>query len=342
MAGKRLGRETVFLANPPAIVGAATVAGPMEGKGPLGEYFDVVTEDTLLGEKTWEKAEVKMLQEAVELAMKKAEVQTGDIDFFLAGDLLNQIIASNFVARKISRPYLGLYGACSTLAEALAVGAMLIDGGFARYVLAGTSSHHDTAERQFRYPTEFGVQRPPTSTWTVTGAGAFVLAEGGHGPLITHVTVGKVVDMGQKDPNDMGSAMAPAAAETIWQHLQDTGRRATDYDLIVTGDLGRVGKPITEVLLKKAGYDLSPVYNDCGIMIYDPNQDTHAGGSGTACSALVFGGYVLKEILAGRYRRVLLVATGALYSPTSAQQGESIPGIAHAVAIEAADVVDIP
>ncbi|MCL4426593.1 MAG: stage V sporulation protein AD [Firmicutes bacterium] len=340
MAQKRLGKETVFLANPPAIVATAAIVGPMEGKGPLAEYFDVVEEDTLLGEKTWEKAEIKMLQEATDLALKKAELKTGDIDFFLAGDLLNQIIAANFVARKISRPYLGLYGACSTMAEALGLGAMLIDGGFARQVLIGTSSHHDTAERQFRYPTEFGVQRPPTSTWTVTGAGAVVLAEGGHGPLVTHVTIGKVVDMDQKDPNDMGSAMAPAAAETIWQHLQDTGRRPSDYDLIVTGDLGRVGKPITDVLLKKAGYDLTPVYNDCGIMIYDTNQDAHSGGSGTACSAVVFGGYILRQILSGRYRRVLLVGTGALYSPTSAQQGESIPGIAHAVAVEAADVVD--
>lgn len=331
---KRIGRQTVEFGNPPVILATAAVVGPKEGQGPLVDYFDEIKKDSYLGQKTWERAESKLLEEAANLALQKAGVGQGEIDFLLAGDLLNQIISSNFAARSISVPFFGLYGACSTLTEGLALGAMLVDGGFASCLLVATSSHHDAAERQYRYPTELGVQRYPASQWTVTGAGAAVLGRAGEGPVITHATVGKVTDMGVKDANDMGTAMAPAAADTIFAHLKETGRKPEDYDLIVTGDLARVGLPICRDLISRAGLDVSAVTDDCGILIYDEKQDVHAGGSGCGCSATVFGGYLMKKLRDGEYRRILLVSTGALHSPTTSQQGESIPGIAHAVAIE--------
>lgn len=331
---KRMGKQTLVFAQPSFILGAATVVGPKEGQGPLKDTFDLVIPDSLYGEKTWEKAESKMLQEAVNRAAAKCGQDVKTIDFFLAGDLLNQNIAANFAARQLNIPFLGMYGACSTMVESLIVGAILTDGQFANTVVAAVSSHYDTAERQFRSPTELGTQRSMTAQWTVTGAGAFVLGCAGSGPRITHATIGKVVDMGIKDPNDMGSAMAPAAADTLICHLQDTGRMVEDYDLILTGDLATYGKTMTQQMVENQGYTLGNKYSDCGNLIYDPSQDTHAGGSGCACSAVVVGGYVLKEIYAGRYQRVLIIGTGALMSPTSLQQGESIPGIAHAVVIE--------
>jgi len=334
VAIKKVGKQTIAFANPPVILGAASIAGPKEGQGPLGQEFDVVLKDTLNGEPSWEKAERKMLKESCRLAVKKAGLTPSDIDFMMAGDLLNQIISANFTARDLGIPFIGLYGACSTMFEGISLGSMLIDGGFADHVLAAASSHYDTAERQYRFPTEMGVQRPLTAQWTVTGAGSVVMGNSGKGPAVTHVTIGKVIDLGISDPNDMGSAMAPAAADTIIRHFQDTGAKPSDYDLIVTGDLASIGRALTEQLVKQAGYDISKNFTDCGVLVFDPIQDTHAGGSGCGCSAVVLTGYLLKEIVSGKYNRILGIGTGALLSSTSSLQGESIPGIGHAVVID--------
>lgn len=333
---KRLGRQTVMFRDPPVIMNQATIVGPIEGEGPLAQEFDVIKSDSLLGQKSWEQAESQMLQEAALLAIKKAGYTPKDVDLLLAGDLLNQIAAANFAARELSLPFVGLYGACSTLALTLALGAMMVDGGYGERVVCAVSSHFDTAERQYRYPTEFGAQRPPTAQRTVTGAGAAVIVPGGSeaGPVITHATLGTVVDLGVKDANDMGAAMAPAAAQTLWQHFEDTGRGVKDYDLIVTGDLGRIGKELMIELARQSQIDLRRHYEDCGLLIYSPDQKVDAGGSGCACSAVVFLSHLLKRITAGEFPRALIIATGALFSPTTAQQGESIPCIAHAVAIE--------
>lgn len=332
---KRLGQQTVAFSRPPVLLSTASVVGPEEGRGPLGQYFDVVKQDRLLGQKSWELAEEMLCEEACDLAIKKVGLTPQQVDFFLAGDLLNQIITANFSARTLGVPFLGLFGACSTLAEGLALGAMLLDGGFASTVLTACASHHDTAERQYRYPTELGVQRPPTAQWTVTGAGAVLMGLSGPGPVLTHATVGKVISMGLKDPADLGSAMAPAAAETIWQHLQDTGRLPTDYDLIATGDLGAVGHPICRRLLRDRGLALGENFTDCGLLIYDRNrQNVDAGGSGCGCSAVVFASYLVPRLIAGEIRRLLLVPTGALFSPTSWKQGQDIPAVAHAVVVE--------
>jgi len=327
--------QTMVFAKAPTILGAASVVGPREGAGPLSGWFDVIKPDRLLGQRSWEMAESKMVEEAVDLALAKAGVKRRDLDFLLAGDLLNQIIASSFAARNIDRPYLGLYGACSTMALAMALGAALVSVGFARHVGAVSSSHHDTAERQYRSPTEFGSQRPLTAQWTATAAGAVVIGPPGQGDVrLTHATIGRVVDNDQKNPFDMGSAMAPAAADTIVAHFKDTGRKPDAYDLIVTGDLAAVGQPLAGDLLAEKGIDLGNRFVDCGKMIYDETQDAHAGGSGCGCSASVFAGYLVKNLAAGKLRRVLFVGTGALHSPTSYQQGESIPCVAHAVAVE--------
>jgi stage V sporulation protein AD len=308
--------------------------GPKEGQGPLKDYFDVVLEDDLWGEESWEKSESKFQQEAVKLALSNAKLVESQVDYLFAGDLLNQIISSSYAARQLQIPFFGLYGACSTMTESLSLGAMSVDGGFADNVVCVTSSHFSTAERQYRFPLEHGNQRPPTAQWTVTGSGAAVLSSLGAGPFITHITTGKVVDPGIKNANNMGPAMAPAAADTIVQHFKDTGFKPEDYDLIITGDLATVGKDIAEEMIGKEGYDVTNVYSDCGIEIFDAEeQDTHAGGSGCGCSAVVFGGYIYKQLKTGKFNRVLLISTGALLSPTSIQQGESIPGIAHAVTI---------
>lgn len=334
-AFKKNGMQTVWFENPPVIISTASVAGPMEGEGPLGKTFDKVFNDTYYGEETWEKAEQRMMLDAMKKALQKANLQENDIDFMLAGDLLNQIISANFTARALPIPFMGLYGACSTMYEGMALGSMLIDGGFAGRVLVGTSSHYNTAERQYRFPTELGVQRSMTAQWTVTGAGAAVLAGKGNGPVITHATIGKVIDMGQGDPQDMGAAMAPAAADTIVRHFQDTGRNPDYYDLVVTGDLGAYGKKLAEQLVKQKGYEISGGFTDCGILIYNGSQDVHAGGSGCGCSAVVTCGFLMEQLKTGRYKRILGIGTGALLSPCSIQQGETIPGIGHAVVIEA-------
>lgn len=335
MAIKKLGAQTVKFENPPSILSSYSIVGPKEGQGPLKEYFDLILEDDLWGESSWEKAESKIQESAIKAVISEGGFSIKDIDYLFSGDLLNQIVASGYSARQLALPFFGLYGACSTMTESLSLGAMAIDGGFADKVVCATSSHFSSAERQFRFPLEYGSQRKFSSQWTVTGAGATLLSSTGNGPYITHVTTGKIIDPGITDVANMGAAMAPAAMDTLINHFQDTGLRPKDYDLIITGDLGAVGQSIILDMMKKENYNLDKVFKDCGVEIFDPNkQDTHAGGSGCACSATVFNGYVFKEMVKGKYDRVLLMSTGALHSTLITQQGESIPGIAHAVTID--------
>lgn len=332
---KRIGKQTVVLDNKPRIIATYNVVGPKEGEGPLKDYFDKIIEDDLNGQETYEKAESSLTYIAIEECIKRAKLTDKNIDYLLAGDLLNQLTASNFAVRNIDIPFIGLYGACSTMALSLSMAAMMIDGGFADHTIAATSSHFSSAERQFRTPLEYGSQKSPTSQRTVTGAGAMLLGKTGKYPYVTHITTGKVKDYGETDPTSMGSAMAPAAVDTIKQHLYDTNRKPSDYDLIITGDLGVFGKKMTEELLLEYGYDIRKVYKDCGIEIFNiDEQNVMCGASGCGCSAVVMTGYVYKNLLMRKFKRVLLVSTGALMSPTSSLQGESIPGIAHAVAVE--------
>jgi len=307
----------------------------MEGEGPLALDFDLVHGDIWLGQDSLEKAERKMLEEACEQAFAKADLNKEAVQFFLCGDLINQITPSCFAARTLSVPFLGLYGACSTSMEALALGSLIIDSGGAQHLICAAVSHNSTVEKQFRYPTEYGGQKPPTAQWTVTGAGAALVGNQGTGPHITSATIGRVIDMGISDPFNMGSAMAPAAVDTITAHFRDLNIGADHYDLIVTGDLGHVGYEIARDLLIKHGLTISEErFTDCGILIYSREQPVFAGGSGCGCSAVVTYGHILKRMKAGELTRVLVVATGALLSPLSYQQKESIPCIAHAVALE--------
>jgi stage V sporulation protein AD len=314
----------------------ATVGGPFEAKGPLAEDFDILHGDLWLGQDSYEQAERKMLEEACEIAIKKAALQKQDIQYFLSGDLMNQVISSSFVARTLAVPYLGLYGACSSSMESLALGSLIVDSQSGSYVLCGTVSHNAAAEKQYRYPTEYGSQKPPTAQWTVTGAGVAVLGSKGNGFKITSATIGRVVDMGVTDPFNMGSAMAPAAVDTITAHFRDLRISPGDYDLIATGDLGRVGHRIAGDLLQKHGLEIpAERFTDCGLLIYGQDQpEVLAGGSGCGCSATVTYGYILNRMKKGELKKVLIVATGALLSPLSYQQQESIPCIAHAVSIE--------
>lgn len=332
---KKMGKQTVKLVNPPKIIATYSIVGPKEGEGPLGNYFDEILNDDLFGTESFEKAESEMLYTAITAAINRANLTEDDIDYLFAGDLLNQLGSSSFAARKLNIPFFGLYGACSTMSESLSVASMMLDGGFADYVVAATSSHFSSAERQFRFPLEYGAQRSPLAQWTVTGAGAMVLSKEGNFPEVTHITTGVVKDYGIKDPNNMGAAMAPAAVDTISVHFKDTGRDPSYYDAIVTGDLGKVGKEIISKLLLEYGYDIRENYFDCGDMIYDDTvQKTDSGGSGCGCSAVVSSGYFYKKMIRKEIKNMLLVSTGALMSTTSSLQGESIPGIAHAVAIE--------
>lgn len=334
MAIKKVGTQTVKMENPPSIISTATIVGPKEGDGPLKDYFDLILQDDLWEQESWEKSENKMQEEVIKMALTKANLSEGNMDYLFSGDLLNQIIVSSYSARQLSIPYFGLYGACSTMTESLSLGSMAIDGGFADKVVCCTSSHFSTAERQYRYPLEFGTQRTFSAQWTVTGAGASILSNAGNGPYITYVTTGRVIDPGIIDVNNMGAAMAPAAIDTVAKHFKDTGYKPDDYDLIITGDLGSIGKRIFLDLMGKEGYDLSSVYDDCGVKIFDNEaQDTHAGGSGCGCSAVVFNGFIYNQLISRSLNRVLLISTGALHSPITMQQGESIPGIAHAVTI---------
>lgn len=335
MAIKKLGSQTIKLSNPPSIAGHYTIVGPKEGDGPLSDYFDLILEEDMWGQDSWEKAESKIQEECIKSAITNAGLSSTDIDFLISGDLLNQIVASGYTARQIGIPFFGLYGACSTMTESLCLGAMIIDGGFGDKVMCATSSHFSSAERQFRFPLEYGAQRKFSSQWTVTGAGATLLSSIGDGPFITHLTVGKIIDPGIKDASNMGAAMAPAAMDTLIYHFRDTGFKPEDYDLIISGDLGYIGKEIVMELMKKEGYDLSKNFTDCGVEIFNrKSQDTHAGGSGCGCSASVLNGYILKEMKKGNLNRVLFMSTGALHSTLITQQGESIPSIAHAVTID--------
>lgn len=335
MDAKKLGRQTFRLTTPPALIGWGSAAGRKEAAGPLGGCFDFTAEEDSLGKKTWEQAETALQEKALAFALDRAGIRADRLDVLLAGDLLNQCIASAYHVRSVGVPFLGLYGACSTMAEGLALAALLLDGGFGQAAAALTSSHFCSAERQYRTPLEYGGQRPPTAQWTATGSGAVILAGSGAGPRVTHVTLGKVVDKGITDVGNMGAAMAPAAYDTLKAHFADTGRGPADYDRIVTGDLGALGQEIVQDFFRQDGTDLSPVYRDCGVLLFDPEtQDVHAGGSGCGCSALVLTGRLLPEMAAGKLDRLLFCGTGALHSPTSAMQGESIPGICHAVAIE--------
>lgn len=334
MEHKKLGAQTVRFSTPPVIVGRGNVVGPKEGQGPLASQFDFISTDDYFGEKSWEKAECTMQERALSSALKRAGRQTQELDLLLAGDLLNQCISSSFAARSRNVPFLGLYGACSTMGESLLLAAMLVDAGYAHLTAAVTSSHFCTAERQYRFPLEYGGQRPPTAQWTVTGAGAVILSDTGTGPAITHATVGKIVDKGITDANNMGAAMAPAAYDTLRAHFQDTGRTPDYYDLIVTGDLGKLGHEIVTDFFARDGVRLHN-YADCGLLIYDlQKQDVHCGGSGCGCAASVLTALLLPQLETGALKRVLFCPTGALLSPTSTQQGESIPAICHAVALE--------
>ncbi|WP_010270507.1 stage V sporulation protein AD [Paenibacillus senegalensis] len=320
----------------PVILGTATVVGPEEGKGPLGDEFDIVHGDLTLEQDSWEKSERKLMEQAAELAVKHAGIQKESLNFYVGGDLMNQIISSSFAARTLGVPYVGMFGACSTSMETLATAAMLVNSGSAHYALAGTCSHNCTVEKQFRYPTEYGSQKPPTAQYTVTGAGAAVISSRGKGPVVSRATIGRVMDMGIKDPFNMGAAMAPAAVDTIQAHLRDFQIQPGEYDLIVTGDLATVGYSIACELLEKHKVPMQQTqFKDCGLMIYDlEKQQVQAGASGCGCSAVVTYGHLLKKVINGEFNKILVVATGALLSPLSYQQGESIPCIAHAVAIE--------
>ncbi|WP_297213432.1 stage V sporulation protein AD [uncultured Flavonifractor sp.] len=334
MNKKPPGGQTAVLSRPPRLLAWASVAGKKEGEGPLAHTFDVVGQEDHFGAASWEKAESAMQKLALSTALKKAGLPPSALDWLLAGDLLNQCIGSAFAARDQDIPFLGLYGACSTMAESLSLAAMLLDGGFGTHAAAMTSSHFCSAERQYRTPLEYGGQRTPTAQWTVTGSGCVILGREGTGPAVTHVTVGKVVDKGIKDANNMGAAMAPAAADTILAHFRDTGRKPSDYDLVITGDLGQLGHQLLGELLRAEGLQL-PHLADCGTLIYDlEGQDVHCGGSGCGCSAAVLCGLLLGGMEKGRWRRILFCGTGALLSPTSTQQGESIPAVCHGVAIE--------
>ncbi|CAN7431182.1 stage V sporulation protein AD [Paenibacillus sp. LjRoot153] len=330
------GHQSWLFENRPVILSTGTIVGPDEGKGPLNEDFDIVHGDLTIGQKTWEKAEKALLEEAAQLALAKAGLTDGQIQFYVGGDLMNQIISNTFAARTLNIPYLGIFGACSTSMEGLALAAQLVDSGAANYVMAGTCSHNCTAEKQFRYPTEYGSQKPPTAQYTVTGAGVAVLGKSGDGPVVTAATIGRVVDMGITDPFNMGAAMAPAAVDTIQTHCRELNRDPSYYDLIVTGDLATVGTSIARELFQKHQFPIEQTtYSDCGLMIFDrETQTVQAGGSGCGCSATVTYGHLLKRMAKGELKRILVVATGALLSPISFQQGESIPCIAHAVSIE--------
>lgn len=331
---KRIGKQTVRFDKKVYIKGSAAICGTKENEGPIGSDFDIIMPDAEWNEETWEKTESKMQREAVKLAVQKAGLNLSDIKYIFAGDLLNQCIGAGFGLRELDIPFFGVYGACSTMIESLSLSAAMIDGGFADNTAAVTSSHFCTAERQYRTPLAYGGQRTPTAQWTVTGAGALVLSSNGTGAYITEITTGKICDMGVKDANNMGGAMAPAAYDTLLAHFKDSSKKPSDYDLILTGDLGKVGREILIELIAKDGYDISKNYNDCGCMIYDlQEQDVHAGGSGCGCIASVLCGHILKRMNNGELKNVLAIGTGALLSPTSSLQGESVPGIAHAAAI---------
>ena len=334
MNEKRVGKRTIALAHPPSVLSFANIGGRQEGDGPLAAYFDELSDDSFFGEKTWEKGESAMQKKVLQRALDRARLQPADLDYILAGDLLNQCIGSSFGLRDFGIPFYGLYGACSTMGESLSLAALLIDGGFARRAAALTSSHFCTAERPYRMPVPYGSQRTPTAQWTATASGCTILADDGPGPYVTHVTCGKIVDRGVADANNMGAAMAPAAYDTLSAFFRDTKTTPDDYDLVITGDLGEVGHAIVRDFFAKDGIRLGNDFQDCGLLLYDrQNQDMHAGASGCGCSASVLNGYLLGGMRERKWTRIVFAPTGALLSPTSSFQGESIPGICHAVCL---------
>lgn len=329
------GKASIEFETPPRICGAASIVGEKEGQGPLGPFFDRVEEDPMFGCKNWEEAESALQKKTADLVIEKAGTSRKQIRYMFSGDLLGQLIATSFGTVDLEIPLFGLYGACSTMGEAMCLGAMTVAAGYADQVLSMASSHFASAEKQFRFPLEYGNQRPYSATWTVTGCGAVILGRQGEIAKITGVTIGKIVDMGLKDSMNMGACMAPAATDLILQNLRDFDRSPEDYDQIVTGDLGQIGRQILMDFAKSKGADLSGRHTDCGIRIFDgEEQDTHAGGSGCGCSATVLSAYVLPKIQSGEWKRVLFVPTGALLSSTSFNEGQSVPGIAHGVVIE--------
>ncbi len=332
---QRKGDQSLAFLDPVHIISSASIVGPKEGEGPLGDFFDLISQDAGFGEKNWEKAESTLQKEALTVAAGKAKLSPWQIRYLFGGDLLAQLSATSFGAEESNLPFFGLYGACSTCGESLTLAAMAVAGGFADYAAAITSSHFGSAEKEFRFPLAYGNQRPLSATWTVTGSGAFILASQGGYVKITGVTPGKIVDMGVKDNMNMGACMAPAACDTIYQNLMDFNRQPEDYDRIITGDLGYVGQEILIQLLKEKGFDISSQHMDCGIEIYDrENQDTHAGGSGCGCSAVVLAAMILPKLRKEVWKRVLFVPTGALLSKVSFNEGQTIPGIAHGVVLE--------
>lgn len=327
-------KRTIYFKNKPVITGTSSVAGPKESQGCIAKFIETKLPDDMYGEKTFEKAESRMLYTAIKNSIINSERDEKDIDALISGDLLNQIIASTFSARNFKFGYLGVYNACATFTEALTIGATMIDGGYFNNVVCSSSSHFSSAERQYRYPLELGCTRPPQAQWTVTGAGACVLSSSGNGPKISCATVGRVIDYGVADANNMGAAMAPGAADTLFTHFKETNTNPNDYDLIVTGDLGTLGSRIFKDLIWEKGYDIEKQHVDCGELVYAISEEEYQGGSGAGCSAMVFNSYLYSKLRKNELNRILLIATGALLSSVSSQQGESIPGIAHAVVVE--------
>lgn len=330
----RKGKQSFILENMPTITAWASIAGKKESEGPLSNYFDISQTDNFFGQKTWEQAEQKMQELAIDTLLKKANVEKSDIQLVFSGDLLNQCIGSSFSLRNQNIPHLGLYGACSTMAESMLLAAIAVSGGFTENAIAMTSSHFASSERQYRFPLCYGGQRTPTAQWTVTGSGAVLIASDGYGPKIEACTIGTVSDLGITDANNMGAAMAPAAFATIKSHLQDMNRKPEDFDLIVTGDLGQIGKELLINLARDEGICLAGRLEDCGCLVFDrEKQDVHAGGSGCGCSAITLCAYLLEKIKIKKYNRILFCGTGALLSPTSVQQGLPVSGVCHAVSI---------
>ena len=335
MKNTKIGRQSFSFENPPVITAWASVAGKKEREGPLGHMFDYTNDDAYFGQKSWELGEKRMQQIALDILIEKSGIQRNNLDCVMSGDLLNQCIGSSFTLRNTGIPHLGLYGACSTMAESLLIAAMAVGGEFLDHVVAMTSSHFASSERQYRFPLGYGGQRTPTSQWTVTGSGAALVSKEGSGPVITACTIGTVTDLGITDANNMGAAMAPAALSTIKAHFKDWNTSPDMYDLIVTGDLGQLGKEILLTSALKEDIPLGGKLADCGTLIFDQlKQDVHAGGSGCGCSAITLCSYLLNQIRDGKLKKILFCGTGALLSPTSTQQGLPIPGVCHAVCIE--------
>lgn len=329
------GSQSIQFDTAPYIVSSASIVGKKEGEGPLGKYFDLVGQDDLFGEETWESAESAMQKKACLLTLQKAKITPEQVRYLYGGDLLRQGIATSMGIEALQIPMFGLYGACSTSGEALALSAMAVAAGYGDLMLAVTSSHFGSAEKEFRFPLAYATQRPLSAHWTVTGSGAFLVGKKGSHVRITGVTVGKIVDYGLKDSQNMGACMAPAACDTILQNLKDFGRKETDYDKIITGDLGYVGQSILFDLVRKEGKDIKQNHMDCGMVIFDQNlQDTHAGGSGCGCAATTLSAYILPKLEKGEWKRILFVPTGALMSTVSFNEGESVPGIAHGIVLE--------